>query len=176
MSPGFKLGCVVLSLCLGCDGAEAADAPEVRRAEEFRSERVSAALDAAGTVLQTRGFSPDGEPWRGFLVDQGSQVSELFLQGDSCHVVVGGGSAALRELDLRLFDSEGTEVATDPTTGPGAALRYYPPRGGTHYVAALATAGTGLFEVRRYAGPTGLAVRIDDLFPELAPPARDEQP
>ncbi len=171
---------VVLALVAACEDAEAADSPEVRRADEFRSDRVDEALDAAGRVLQTRGFSPEGEPRRGFLVDQGSAVGEASLRGGSCYAVIAAGSASLRELDLRLFDGEGTEVAKDAHTGPGAALRYCPPHGGTHYVAALATAGTGLYGLRRFAGPTGLDVRVDDLFRDLAPPlegrADPEQP
>jgi len=148
----------------GCDPAVADEAPPTRRADEFRSEGVAETLERAGTVLQTRGFSPDGDPWRGFLVDQGSQVTEVSLSTGSCYVVIAAGSTSLRELDLRLFDGDGTEVAQDAQTGPGTALRYCPPHSGTHYVAALATAGTGLFGVRRFVGPTGLEVRTDDLF------------
>src|SRR5690606_3345318 len=132
---------VLLALVGACDDAEAAESPDVRRADEFRSDRVDQALEAAGRVLQTRGFSPEGDPWRGFLVDQGSQVSEASLRGGRCYTVIAAGSASLRELDLRLFDGEGTEVAKDAHTGPGAALRYCPPHGGTHYLATLATAG-----------------------------------
>lgn len=142
----------------------------MRRADEFRSQTVSAALDGAGRVLQTRGLSPEGDEWRGFLVDQGSQVSEVSLRAGSCYVVIAAGSSSLAEMDLRLFASDGTEVAQDAQDaqdaegGSGAAVAYCPPHAGTHYVVALATAGTGLFGVRRYAGPTGLDVRVDDLF------------
>lgn len=154
----------IASALSGCDPAEAEEPEPPRRADEFRSDNVTEALDRAGTILQTRGLSPEGDPWRGFLVDQGSEVTEVSLSAGSCYVVVAAGSTSLRELDLRLFDGDGTEVAQDGQVGPGTALRYCPPHSGTHYVAALATAGTGLFGVRRYQGPTGLEVRTDDLF------------
>jgi hypothetical protein len=127
----------------------------------------------------TRGFSTDGEEWRGFLVEQGSAADEASLRAGTCYVILGAGSEALRELDLRIYDSDGTEVARDADTGPGAAILYCPPHVGTYYRAALATSGTGLFAVRRYAGPTGLDVRLDDLFrgaPAAPEPAGGDRP
>ena len=157
---------VLWLVALGCADEEPAEAEPIRQADEFRSEQVRGRLEVAENLLKTRGFTPDGEEWRGFLVDQGSEVNEASLRGGSCYVVTATGSASLRELDIRLFDSDGTEVARDGQPGPGAAVRYCPPHGGTHYVATLATAGTGLFGVRRYVGPAGLTVRVDDLFRE----------
>lgn len=174
---------LVLVLGLACDGDVSAEQPEEepRVAAEFRSEHVRTILGAAEQTVQTRGFSSDGDEWRGFLVEQGSAADEAPLRADTCYVILGAGSEALRELDLRVFDSDGTEVARDGQNGPGAALHYCPPHTGTHYTAALATAGTGLFAVRRYAGPTGLDVRLDDLFRDPAsapegvaqPPSRE---
>ncbi len=93
------------------------------------------------------------------------------MHGGSCYLVVAAATDALRELDLRLFDSDGGEVAQDAQRGPGAALLYCPPHSGTYYVAALATQGTGLFGVRRFVGPTGLDVRLDNLFGAHEPEA-----
>jgi len=162
-------------MLMACDGGVSAEegAPETHLAAEFRSEHVRTVLDAAEQTVQTRGFSSDGEEWRGFLVEQGSAADEASLRAGTCYVILGAGSDALRELDLRVFDSDGTEVARDAQNGPGAALLYCPPHAGTYYTAALATSGTGLFAVRRYAGPTGLDVRLDDLFRE-APVAAPE--
>lgn len=149
----------------GCDdGAEAAEAPAVKRAADFRSEGVDEALDAAGRVVRTRGFARDGEPWRGFLVHQDSEVNDASMRAGTCYVVAGAASSALRELDLRVFDSDGAEVAQDALTGGRAALEYCPAQSGTYYVAARAVAGSGLFGVRRFQGPSGLDVRVDDLF------------
>lgn len=187
-SPGRAVAVVLSSLltllaqlavggaAAGCDGDVAAEGPveAPRHAAEFRSEQVRTVLDAAGQAIQTRGFASADDEWRGFLVEQGSAADEAALRGGTCYVFLGAGSDALRELDLRVFDSDGSEVSQDAQHGPGAALQYCPPHAGTYYVAALATSGTGLFAVRRYQGPTGLDLRLDDLFrdgPGAEPPA-----
>lgn len=163
-SPRAPTGLLLAFLAAGCADPEPAEPQPIRRADDFRSEHAAGRLEVAGNLLRTRGFSPDGEEWRGFLVDQGSAVTEASFDGGRCYVVIATGSASLRELDVRVYDSDGTEVARDGRAGPGAAVRYCPPHGGTHYVAAFATAGTGLFGVRRFRGPAGLEVRVDDLF------------
>jgi len=181
---GFLARVVVVTAVAGwasaCDTDVAAEgpAPAPRRAAEFRSEQVRTVLDAAGQAIQTRGFASSGDEWRGFLVEQGSAADEASLRGGTCYVLLGAGSEALRELDLRIFDSDGSEVSQDAQQGPGAALHYCPPHAGTYYIAALATAGTGLFAVRRYEGPTGIDMRLDDLFRDgpAAEPAAPERP
>ncbi len=159
--------CLALAL-LGCgERRDAGEAEQDRpRAAEFRSSRVSRAMDAASEIVRTRGFAPDGEEWRGFLVDHASDVRELAMRAGTCHVVLAGASVEVRELNLRVFDSEGSEVVHDATSGPLAALRFCPHQSGTYYVAVRASAGSGLFEVRSFRGPTGLEIRIDDVFRE----------
>jgi len=159
-----------LVLGAGCgDEAEAEEAVPTRHAADFQSDWVQAVMAEADRAIQTRGFTAEGEEWRGFLVDQGTEVNEAPMHAGNCYAVLAAGSDALAELVLRVFDSDGAEVAVDASSGPHAALRYCPAHTGTYYVAALATDGTGLFAIRRYSGPPGLEVRLDDLFPE--PPA-----
>ncbi|HEY8431991.1 MAG TPA: hypothetical protein VIL20_26620 [Sandaracinaceae bacterium] len=163
-----------LALCLaavaGCAQASG-DAPEPPepRAAEFRSRTVQQAMDSAATLVRTRGFAGIGEEWRGFLVDHASDVRELPMRSGTCYVLLGAGSSAMRELNLRVFDSDGAEIVQDATNGPLAALHFCPSQSGTYYVAVHASAGSGLFEVRTFRGPTGLEVRIDDIFREVAP-------
>jgi hypothetical protein len=174
MSPRVAL-VVALAAC-GNDATAAEQEPRPRRAEEFHSIEVEAVLEAVEHTVRTRGFSADGDEWRGFLVDQASAVSDAPMHGGSCYLVIGTATEALEELDLRLFDSDGSEVAQDSQRGGGAALLYCPPHSGTYYVAALATEGSGLFGVRRFVGPTGLDVRLDDLFAERPPAVPVERP
>lgn len=143
-----------------CDGDASAD-PPARRAAEFRSPAVEAELERAATVVRTRGFTDvDGTPWRGFLVDRGAAVDELRLRRGSCYVVLAAVSAAMEDLTIALYDSDGGEVAH---SAPGTrALRYCPPQTGTYFV-ALRAEGSGLFAVARFEGPTGLDIRLDDL-------------
>jgi hypothetical protein len=131
-------------------------------------------MDAAAEIVRTRGFAPSGEPWRGFLVDRASDVRELSMRSGTCHVVLAGASSEVRELNLRVFDSEGSEVVQDATSGPLAALRFCPHQSGTYFVAVQVSAGSGLFEVRSFRGPTGLDVRMDDVFREAQVPEPSE--
>lgn len=169
-------------LAVECGSAGSPDAgiavTEGVRADEFRSARVSATIEAAARVVRTRGFSNEGEEWRGFLLEQGTQVRSMSMRTGSCYVVVGSGSSALRELDLRIFDGDGAEVARDAEQGSVAAMRFCPAESGTYFVAARAAAGSGLFAVRELRGPTGLAFRVEDVARAVTPataPDRDPE-
>lgn len=166
----------MLALALSACGEASGDAPEPpeERAAEYRSSSVQQAMDAAASLVRTRGFAGTGEEWRGFLVDHASDVRELPMRSGTCYVVIGAASSAVRELNLRVFDSDGGEVVHDSTSGALAALRFCPSQSGTYYVAAHASAGSGVFEVRAFRGPTGLEIRIDDIFREVAPPESPE--
>lgn len=169
---------LVAGACDGMPGAEQAEADEPAQAQgwakRFVSDRVDAVLDAGERVLRTRGFEDEGGQWRGFLVAHGSEVRTATMHSGACYAISAAGSTALEELDLRVFDGDGGEVARDRMTGSEAALHYCPPQSGTFYVAVRAADGSGLFGVRRYTGPTGLGVRLDDLFaePVLEEPSR----
>jgi hypothetical protein len=156
-------GCAALA---GCEDVEAAQREPPRRAADFRSESVDEALEQADRKVRTRGFGPQGKAERGFLVDRDSAVVDAAMRAGNCYIVLGASSSALRELDLRVYDADGAEVARDDQTGGHAAVEFCPAQSGTYYVAARAAAGSGLYALRRYQGPTGLDVRIDDLFEE----------
>ncbi len=93
-----------------------------------------------------------------------------------CYVVMAMGSSALRELDLRVHDGEGNEVAQDSRDGAFSALRYCPPQSGMYFVVAKAMEGSGLFSVRRFRGPTGLEIRLDDVYRGPGNRAATERP
>lgn len=157
---------------VACGCGQTTDAPtpiqDEPRAAEYRSSRIAQAVDAAAEVVETRGFSEGGESWRGFLVEHGSEVREVPMRTGTCWVVLAASSSNVRELILRVFDSDGGAVVEDTDSGPRAALRFCPSQSGTYYVAAQAAIGSGLFEVRTFRGPTGLEIRTDDLFREVA--------
>lgn len=144
-----------------CGGEPAAEAePPVRRAAEYRSERLEVALEAASEVVRARGFHDDeGAALRGFLVDRGSATDAESLRSGNCYVIVAVASSAVRSLEVALYDSDGAAVARSGLT---PALHYCPPTSGTYFVAARAT-GSGLFALRVFEGPTGIDVRLDDL-------------
>jgi hypothetical protein len=157
---------LVFVLAAACgDNVEAAPgvAPP-RLASQFQSSEVDASLAGAETIAATRGFSRDGADFRGFLVDHGSIVDEVELEPRRCYVVIAGATQGVGELDMHLYGSDGSELVADRHVGRRAAIGYCPPHPGTFYLAARATEGAGLFAIRRYVGPSGLDVRVDDLF------------
>jgi len=145
---------------------------EAPRAAELRSTRVRESIEGAARVLRTRGYSPAGEERRGFVVERASLVEELPMRTGSCYVAIGSGSAALSALELALHDSDGAAVAhEDGPTDARAALRFCPPHSGTYYLAARAVTGSGIVALRVFEGPSGLDVRVDDLFGAPEPAA-----
>jgi hypothetical protein len=170
-APAIAAVAGLLALATACgQESEGPIAPPAPRAAEFRSPGVQQAMDSASGLVRTRGFAVLGDDWRGFLVDHASDVREVSMQSGTCYVVLAAASTAVRELNLRVFDSDGGEVVHDGTTGRLAALRFCPSQTGTYYVAVHASAGSGLFEVRTFRGPTGLEIRMDDVFREVPAP------
>lgn len=173
---GLGLWALLGAPLVACDAdpppAPVEEGPEPTTAADYRSSQVERAMREASEVLRTRGFAEMGTPRRGFLVEQAADVSEQAMRAGTCYVLLAAASTAMRELTIRVFDSDGGEVVQDTTTGPRAALRYCPAQSGTHFATAEASAGTGLFELRWFRGPTGLEIRIDDLF-RTAPEPRE---
>jgi len=169
---GVRAIALLLVLIAGCDAADSARATgdEPARASEFRSAAVTEAIEAASEVVRTRGFATDDDASRGFLVENAADARERPMRSGTCYVVLAAGSSAIRELDLRIYDSDGAEVVSDGDEGPHAALRFCPTQSGTYYVTTRAAAGSGLYEVRTFRGPTGLEIRTDDLFRGALPP------
>lgn len=158
---------------LACDTSSAhgrGAAHEAPRAAELRSAVVRTAIDAATRALRTRGYAPTGEERRGFLLERASLVEEVPMRSGTCYVAIGAASSALTSLELAVHDSDGARVAEeDGHVGARAALRFCPPSSGTYYLAARSIAGNGIVALRVFDGPSGLDVRVDDLFGPLEP-------
>ncbi len=168
MTPLRLTGCALslsFVLATGCPDAEPRDEPpRIRPAAEYRSDRVDEALDHAVRKLQTRGATSRGEEARGFLAPRATHVADLSLASDECEVVLASATPALRDLELRAYDSDGNEIARDEAQGPNACLELCASHAGTFYVVARAASGTGLFAARRLLAPTGVDVRCNDVF------------
>ncbi|MEM6958877.1 MAG: hypothetical protein AAF645_24560, partial [Myxococcota bacterium] len=124
----------------------------------FVSGELEARLEEADGRLRARGLSEETFAWRGFLIDGDADARELELQRGACHAFVAAVSSGISEIDLVLHDSEGIERARGSGT-----LRLCANESGVHFLSVRA-AGSGLFSVRRYVGPTGLDVRLDDVL------------
>jgi hypothetical protein len=140
-------------------------------AADFRSPHVQATLDHAARLLRTRGYTPDGTESRSFVVQHGTQVAPAPLRTGNCYVLVAAGSRAIGSLELAVYDGEGAKVAepvgADAAHGH-AALRFCPPQSGGYWATVRAVDGSGLVALRRFRGPTGLELRLDDLVRDAA--------
>lgn len=154
---------LLLLLCLSACPRTVEDAPVTEiRSEEFVSSALEARLDVAADRARARGFSSEEGVWRGFIVHRGSDVHEVSLQSGACHLFVAAGSEAIEAFDLVVYDSTGSEAAR---SSGSPAVRICPSQSGVYFV-ALRTTGSGLFSVRRFQGPSGLDLRLDDLTGE----------
>ncbi len=148
-----------------CGEPEVEVAPEPEVPVAFFSEVLETDLQAVAQRVEARGFREvEAAAWRGFLVDRTTEVEELEMRANACHVFVAAGSEAIEAFEMRVFDSEGREVALNV----GHALRFCPAQSGLYFL-GLRAQGSGLFSLRRFRGPTGLDLRLDDLNAQDAP-------
>jgi hypothetical protein len=146
---------------------------EPPRAEaEFVSPTLEGRMATVAAAIEQRGFAGADEPLRAFLVERSSSVRTVSLPVDRCQVFVALGSSALQAIELGVFESGGTEVASARGTS-SVALRYCPTLPGVHYVAVQARAGDGLIVARRFEGPGGIELELEDLFTPTAPAAAE---
>ena len=131
----------------------------------FVSLELDQRLDAAAAGARERGFTAQsGEPWRGFIVDGGTEVQELDLRSGRCHAFIVVGSSAIENLRMTLHDSEGVELLR-----ADGGLQHCPSQSGVYFL-ALRSTGSGLFAARRFEGPAGLDLRLEDLIePSVRP-------
>lgn len=175
-STRFVLAFVAMLSGARCGGGgDPVDAGEgTEPARSFASSRVAATLGQLSRATTTRGFEPDGTERRGFLVEHSPEVVEVAWRSGACYVVVASATEAVRELELQVFDAEGTPIARDEGRGPLAAMHVCPPQSGAFYVAVEASLGNGLYGVRSFRGPSGLEVRPADIL-RAAEPERTQR-
>jgi hypothetical protein len=157
-----------------CEERETIAADEVAPAAgAFRSVAVEESAAAATRTLRTRGYEEVGEPRRAFLVEGAALTLETSLRSGSCYVALLASSDALTAATLTLHEGDGAAVARSSGVPSGdVALRFCPAHTGTYYLGVRADAGSGLVHVALLSGPSGLDVRLDDLFgPHEAPRA-----
>jgi hypothetical protein len=126
-------------------------------------------MTTVAAAIEGRGFARAGEPLRSFLVERNAMVRSIAFPSGRCQVFVALGSSALTEIELAVFESGGTEMAA-ARGQTSEALRYCPTLPGVHYVAVQARAGDGLIVARRFEGPNGIEIELDDLFAADLPP------
>jgi hypothetical protein len=89
-------------------------APASAHAQDSRWHRqVSSQLDRYGTVLSDRGYRLTQDVRSGSLDDDEDEYFTLELEADRAYVLVGVCDEDCTDVDLRLFDAEGTEIDSD---------------------------------------------------------------
>ena len=110
---------------------------------------------AGGDFLQNRmneiyarfgqGRQPVSPLFRGNLATGQTQDSSVTLMAGHCYTLIGVGAATVTDLDLFLFDQNGTQVAQDQATDNFPIVTNCPPVGGAYRVQAKMFTGSGEF-------------------------------
>ena len=151
---------LVVSLLVACGVDTVAEEEQAPTADEYVSEALDDELTAIGGRVQQRGYTPEAEVWRGFLVDGSVATRRLGLRSGQCLAWVAVGSPQLRALEISVHDGDGAEMVR---SAPGEwGVRYCAATSGVHF-AVLRAEGDGLFAARRFDGPRGIVMRFDDL-------------
>jgi hypothetical protein len=120
----------ILCAVLACGAATAA------HAQAKGAQGVAARLKQKPAAEWSRGMSTVGEPQTGSLTSEASARFSLTLSAGHAYAVVGLCDADCADLDLRLFDPDGTEVNADVEPDSSPVVLVVPRRSGTYQVRA----------------------------------------
>lgn len=132
----MAVGAVV---CVGCGGGGVL---------ETRYVAVHNALAASG-LNQTGAISAGS-------LSQGTEASiPMQLAADSCYTFVALGTDGAANVDVRVFDAAGTQVAADNTQDANAAARYCATATANYTIKVRMTGGSGSYMLAGYVGGQG---------------------
>jgi hypothetical protein len=101
-------------------------------AQDTWARQVSRLLANASSVATDNGLQLTHEPWIGSLGDGESSRHGLNLQAGTAYVLVGVCDNDCTDVDFRLFDPNGNEVASDVATDDTPVISITPRRGGQY--------------------------------------------
>lgn len=103
------------------------------------------------------GFEPSGEYQRGSLAEGESQEGALVFEDGRCARVLAVGDNTITDLDLSLYDPNGSIVRRDTAEGPRAEAGLLhpvcPSQPGVFHVRVTARKGAGAYALRSYQSP-----------------------
>jgi len=102
--------------------------------------QVSNLLSRASQMATSRGMRPTHEPYIGALRVRGTETHRVQLNGGTAYSMIGVCDNDCSDLDLRLFDASGREVASDVMSDDTPVVSVTPRRSGTYTVRAIMTA------------------------------------
>jgi hypothetical protein len=102
--------------------------------------QVSNLLSQASQMATSRGMRPTHEPYIGTLRVRATETHRVQLTGGTSYSMIGVCDNDCSDLDLRLFDPAGREVASDVLSDDTPVVSVTPRRSGTYTVRAIMTA------------------------------------
>ncbi|MFW6087919.1 MAG: PPC domain-containing protein, partial [Myxococcota bacterium] len=109
-------------------------------------------FDAVHNALIAAGMSQSGPTQRGSLDEGAQRRLQVRFEGGLCHTLVVLGSGTVRDVNVRVRDEGGEEVATDATDGREAAVRVCPAETSEFQVVVHMARGQGAFVVSSWSG------------------------
>lgn len=106
-------------------------------AQDTWERQVARLLGQVATVAGNNGMSLTHEPTIGSLSNGTSERHTINLQGGTAYMLVGVCDNDCADLDFRLFDASGNEVASDVATDDTPVITITPSRGGRYVLQAM---------------------------------------
>jgi len=103
---------------LGCAAVSEA------RAQNTYQQQVQGYITRAAATLTQRGYQPDREPVTGSLADDARETMNINLQGGARYAIVGVCDNDCTDVDLRIWDPNGTKLAEDIATDDTPVLEF----------------------------------------------------
>lgn len=103
-------------------------------------------------ALIAAGMSQSGPIQRASLDEGAEHRLQVRLEGGLCHTLVVLGSGTVRDVDIRVRNEGGEEVATDATDDPQAAVRVCPEDTSDFQVVVRMARGRGAFVLSSWSG------------------------
>jgi len=106
-------------------------------AQDTWERQVTRLLGRVATVATSNGMSLTHEPSIGSLSDGASERHTINLQAGTAYALVGVCDNDCTDLDFRLFDSSGNEIASDVATDDTPVISITPSRSGRYILQAV---------------------------------------
>lgn len=134
--------CALGAAVVACVGAAGCGAPGRLEPRYVAVHNTLAAMGLAQTGPLNQGSLPEGAEAR----------TTQRLEAGQCYTFVAFGDGAVRDLDVRVLDDAGVEIARDGTTDRTAAARACPAASGDYVVVVAMRGGSGDYTMTAWSG------------------------
>lgn len=106
-------------------------------AQDTWARQVTRLLDRVATMATSNGLSLTHEPWLGSLDNGTSEPHTINLDGGTAYMLVGVCDNDCADLDFRLYDANGNEIASDVANDDTPVISITPRRSGRYILRAV---------------------------------------